>query len=358
MKNSLKKDYFSIIFTKNKFEKNIFVCYTPFHILISLLISFILNRDNNESCDIVIGQDHFNDACDIIKMIKNNIYWINNVYGINDKKVARKINKLNSLIRKTIKLLYFKSFYEDNEPEVGRIKINNNCRIFLFHDSPLLSLYFLKSSGNDYFLVEDGKGNYINKKDFFKKNNYRKIFGFYNSMGRHPKIKKILVQHPRDLPKDIQKKGLKLDLDYMINNISREKEKRMVCNVFPGYEEFSSTFIKYNNSKKKILLLTQPLSEDGLVDENEKVKYYGEIVKKYINEYIIFLKPHPRENTEYSKYFDRMVIILPKLFPVELFRFNKNIIFDIGISYSSSAIDNLSCIRDKITLNKNSDNTR
>jgi hypothetical protein len=350
IKNELLNKYtFDIIGKKDsKYNKNLFVCYTPFHILVSLLIACILKRNNDDVCDIVVGKDHFNDASVIMEMIKSKIPWIDKVDGINDKKVTKKINNMKSLFRKTIKVLFLKGFYRANEPKVKQIKLNKNVRIFLFNDSPLLSLYFLKSKGGAYFLVEDGKANYNSFKNNNLKNFVRKIFKFYRCMGRHPKIKKILVQRPNCLPGDIRNKGIELNLDYLIDDLN-EKEKIMICNAFPGYKKFYLSFSLKDKFKKRVLLLTQPLSEDGLIDEEEKINLYEEVIRNYHNKYKIFLKPHPRENTIYENYFSK-VITLPQSFPIELLKFDKSILFDLGISYSSSSIDNLDCIKQKIIL--------
>jgi len=130
----------------------------------------------------------------------------------------------------------------------------------------------------------------------------------------------------------------------------------MICSVFPGYKKFYLSFSLKDELKKRMLLLTQPLSEDGLINEKEKIKLYKKVIENYHNKYKIFLKPHPRENTIYEKYFSK-VTILSQSFPIELLKFNKNIKFDLGISYSSSSVDNLDCIKQKIILkNKNTIN--
>ncbi len=49
-----------------------------------------------------------------------------------------------------------------------------------------------------------------------------------------------------------------------------------------------------------VLLITQAFSEDNLMDLNEEMRIYSEIVEKYPN---IIIKPHPREIKDYSKIF-------------------------------------------------------
>lgn len=63
-----------------------------------------------------------------------------------------------------------------------------------------------------------------------------------------------------------------------------------------------------------VLLITPAFSEDNLMDLNEEIRIYSEIVEKYPN---IIIKPHPREIKDYSKIFPDN-IVLDKHFPVEL----------------------------------------
>lgn len=63
-----------------------------------------------------------------------------------------------------------------------------------------------------------------------------------------------------------------------------------------------------------VLLITQAFSEDNLMDLNEEMRIYSEIVEKYPN---IIIKPHPRKVKDYSKIFPDNTV-LDKHFPVEL----------------------------------------
>lgn len=90
--------------------------------------------------------------------------------------------------------------------------------------------------------------------------------------------------------------------------------------------------------EKKILLLTQPLSEDGILIEKEKIQIYEEII---INRNLdkIYIKPHPRERTNYKNIFKNRnfeVEIIDNNFPIELLLFS-DIFFDKIITLFSTA---------------------
>lgn len=78
----------------------------------------------------------------------------------------------------------------------------------------------------------------------------------------------------------------------------------------------NSDLIKWQKLKNKVLLITQPLSEDGIITEKEKIEMYKEIIEKNKLENIM-IKPHPREKTNYKKIFPDVELIEGK-FPLEI----------------------------------------
>jgi hypothetical protein len=86
---------------------------------------------------------------------------------------------------------------------------------------------------------------------------------------------------------------------------------------------------------QKCIIFTQPLSEDGYVSENEKKALYKEICDFYSSYGKVYLKKHPRDNTEYDI---RNVISINDKFPSELFSI-LGIRFHVAIGLCTSAID-------------------
>lgn len=76
-----------------------------------------------------------------------------------------------------------------------------------------------------------------------------------------------------------------------------------------------------NLKKCKRILFTQPLSEDGYISEDEKIQLYKRILT-YINTTDkIVVKPHPREKTDYLRFFDNIIVLDSKI-PFELLSLN------------------------------------
>lgn len=132
-----------------------------------------------------------------------------------------------------------------------------------------------------------------------------------------------------EIPSELKKKVIKLDIKELFNNLSNEKKEKL-------FNIFSLKLDILNKIENKILLLTQPLSEDSVMTELEKIAMYKDIQKKFKGKFVI--KSHPREQTDYQKYFSE-VYILPQNFPAELFLFIDAKLSEVITIFSTAALN-------------------
>ncbi|WP_373076757.1 glycosyltransferase family 52 [Fusobacterium mortiferum] len=90
--------------------------------------------------------------------------------------------------------------------------------------------------------------------------------------------------------------------------------------------------------KKKIILYTQPLSEDEIISEQEKIELYSKIILQYPKEKLI-LKRHPREITNYKNIF-KDIFIIEENFPSEILELLE-IRFEKVVTVFSTAVLNI-----------------
>ncbi len=90
-----------------------------------------------------------------------------------------------------------------------------------------------------------------------------------------------------------------------------EEQKKQIASVFHVTEQDLEIL-----RQKKVILVTQPLSEDGIMEETEKQAFYRDMMRAYPTNEIV-IKPHPREKTKWNKIFKETPII-PKQIPMEL----------------------------------------
>lgn len=166
------------------------------------------------------------------------------------------------------------------------------------------------------YLIEDGTINYIDYqlpirsfKDKIKLF-LRGTYSNYIPFGKAKNIEKIYLTGIAEIPKSIKQKVEIIDLQELWNKKSRE-EQLEILEIF-GFEE---NILDIINGRDEILL-TQPLSEDEIMSEDEKVGIYINIMKNYDNEKMI-IKTHPREKTDYRRYFPK-ALILDNVFPFEI----------------------------------------
>lgn len=247
---------------------------------------------------------------DITKKFKNKI----ELYSYREEK-----NKIISYlkIRKLLKsiLKNYKDIFEG--------------KTFYLNDSLEYSQFFLNNFKNNFFLIEDGTINY-NEKQLIKElektakpmkyhTRLRKKYIYFSykrfsPFGLSEKIKKIYLTGALPIPNMIEKKVEKLDIINLWRNLT-EKQKKEILEIFNLKIEELKKLLK---EEEKVLLITQPLSEDGIISEEEKLKIYKEILeeRKIKN---ICIKPHPREKTNYKEGLKEFNIqIIDKKFPIEI----------------------------------------
>lgn len=125
----------------------------------------------------------------------------------------------------------------------------------------------------------------------------------------------------------------------LFENITEER-KQLILRVF-DVEELSEV------KDKSVLILTQPLSLDGLMNSDDRqYGFYKQICYKYISEgYEVYLKPHPRDTITYEKI--NGIKLIAQTVPMELIEMVSDVKFERIITHSSTAINFLTCGRGK-----------
>lgn len=307
--------------------KNVFICYTPYHVYVSLL--FILN---SRSLSELIITDHIEEYKKITINLKKNH---NNARSY----ILEKINKNYTIFD----FLKYKKIL-NNRFKIS-FPINNENSYMLFLDNTRLSHYIMLNAMN-VSLVEDGKTLF-----FPNKNHFKKIIKMFLKIpldkGESKLIKNVYTTNYKRLPNKIKYKAIEFDIEKLQNNIAFKK-KKIIFDIFNVnlLEVFQNDIF---------LVLTGPYSETGLISELEKIKLYQKIIKRYSNNLTVYLKPHPRETTKYENYLDVSIKILNKNFPIELINLDKNIKIKRVVSIDSSALEKLKHAEEILELGINYD---
>lgn len=275
--------------------------------------------------------------CLLVYCILFNHQLYDTIYIYSDNVSLRDINipgKEKYVIRKgrgkISKIFYYLCFLFRLiiNPQLRRIIFNKKEYVFLGQDH----LFFSRPFVNEFILLEDGLANYIYPHYSWL---YEIIIG-NNTFGRSRKVSKILLSGMIDINDPIIKDKVEL-FDLIVSweklNSAQQNEINRIFNYCIEMELDAD-----------VMILTQPLSEDGFISEKEKVRLYDEIIKEYDNKRII-IRQHPRELTDYSLYFKNVSVNRAKA-PVELVLLNSPTI-QTAVTLFSGGIFNMPC-REKI----------
>lgn len=193
-----------------------------------------------------------------------------------------------------------------------KLNLKSKKNIIYGQSQIFLNLFLRKKN---FIELEDGLLNYTKKK--YKKNiryYLRKIVNRnFEVPGDKKYIKKIYLTGRAPILKEVKYKVEIIDLKKLWNKKTIVNQNK-ILKLF-AFEEN----IKEKIKNKDFILFTQPLSEDGIISEVEKVELYRRIVKKYPKERLI-IKSHPREKTKYKEIFEEY-IVLDNQFPFEILTF-------------------------------------
>lgn len=214
--------------------------------------------------------------------------------------------KINSIIRKLIRKNTFK-----------------NLEVF-GADHILGAKYFLRRF--PFYVLEDGTANYEPRS--YKRSWKNRLFSI-PVFGVYKNVKKIHLTQKENIPEIIKDKVEIVNINSLWAE-KTDKEKEYILNIFNFNIKDVETLLK-----KKNILFTQPLSEDGILTEEEKISLYHKIISKYdISDLVI--KPHPREKTDYKEVFKDIYVFKSNI-PSELLEL-LNIRFDKVITLFSTAV--------------------
>lgn len=195
----------------------------------------------------------------------------------------------------------------------------------------------------NYTLIEDGIIDYSvdrNLPNTWKSRVQRLLFGaiYRHDIGRNNQCKHIVLTQPFSNPK-LKEKAKHYDLQKLWQESSETKRELILrkFNITPSDLEMMS--------KKTVILLTQPLSEDNIMSEEEKIQLYRDLVAPY-GEANVLIKPHPREKTDYSKALQKSMCF-DKIVPFQLFSLI-GLKFDTVVTICSTAALSLQSTGTKI----------
>ncbi|HFU4000256.1 TPA: glycosyltransferase family 52 [Streptococcus suis] len=305
--------------------KRVYICNTVYQVLISLL-KMDFKKDTLLSVGIVKNFPNLRkELMSYVKLVEveENLFGLRSILKVREKKEW---------------LLFFRNFDE----------------VIIFLDHRQLG-HFLNKHRISYSLMEDGYNFYKDKRvldldtmhpSFLKRILYRWYFRPTTLIGSSPYCQSIEVNDIKLVHEDkAYKPFVEVSRKQLFETISQDKLESLI-QIFGVKTIFDKNKV---SEKKSLLLLTQPLSWEYYVTDEERLEIYQAGLAPYRKEYKIYIKPHPRDNLDYSV-LGEDTITLPQGVPIELFELAGNMHFEVGMTYSSSSMDYLNCFDEKVFL--------
>lgn len=235
-----------------------------------LILSLIINRNNRNTIYFIDEE-----LKEELNLSKYKVIWLKN------------LKKSNYLLEKYKKWQYNNKLLKEIA-EIDELYLQDHIKF---------SQFFLNNFNGKAILLEDGTINYNekilseekNKKlkkikinHFMKKVIVEKIKKEYRRFGLSEKIQEIYLTGLLPISDLIKNKVKIINISDEWEKLSK-KDKEEILGVF---KISSKSFENLKVEKNKVLLLTQPLSEDKIITEKEKIDIYRNSIKRKWKKYL------------------------------------------------------------------------
>jgi hypothetical protein len=285
----------------------------------------------NSNTVLVIDADYFKNSDELMRVLASK-----KINVIIDKKGSFPSTSFGKIIAKIIVYTFYKIF---KDKKINKIFYNGDPSTILRLKAIASSkeIIFMDAGYQHYFLT------YMNFKNNFYKNEspsfkiLKNLFFGFRLNYTDKKIKNIMfiyekiftISNTLPIVEKINKDKL---IPNLILEIKNKEVKEVFIKLFPNLQELG---IK---KEKNIMLITQPLYEDGYMSLDENIKIYDDYLKTLCNQdACIYLKIHPREdNKKYLNLSKKYTLTFLDSFPLEALEFI-DINFSLGVTYNSTA---------------------
>lgn len=324
--------------------KRTFVVNTIYHIYLSIIHSLRESESPTEDCGenllFVVQSTPMIER--LIPKLKNRFFRDVHVISRREEHI-KDIGKLNYTFNRKRKLLPY--LEQKHSILKGEKDFITKSQIYLCGSDSSKSYFMYTYAKNNIYMIEDGARTYTKRQGYFEQFIKSYITKTPLGGGFDSEITKLYAQFPEKLPKELQSKATELNIKKEVDKFEQGLKDELF-EIFLSKETFKI------EGKQLALVLTQPISEDGLVlNEQVKIAIYKDMISKVPSHLKVILKTHPRERTQYENHF-KDITVLPALFPIELLSLNPNFYFQEGYTLFSTALSNLDIVKTRYFLGK------
>lgn len=317
-------------------KSRIYVCHTYYHVFVTLLKEFALPKEQQGQATLVLSKmsSDFQDLDVRIKKqgIFEDVVWFDEkpYWHFDELKKYKKDNK-NFVINLINRIIFTKKYAKLEEPFIP-VEFREYKDIYVFCDSDPIG-YYLSANRIYYHALEDGlnclmhydAARYDNRGNFKMKAllaSWNWIF-MQNGYGKY--CIDMEVNQIEGLMYPI-KKHKELPRIKLFERLT-EEEKAIIIDIFVEEKDrFFDSLKQVGKDAKTYLILTEPLC-----DFETRKRIFKDLAEAYGKDGIVCIKPHPRDELEYTDIFPEL-LVFEKMVPMEVLNCLGEKFFDMVVS--------------------------
>ena len=316
----------------------LYACFSVYHLYVTLVKLMV----NNEIADLIIGYS-----------IPN---WDQLSARVGKFKSIRKIYTFDNIPKQGIFQRNYERFLPRKATERRYVEERLNVEwkdysdIYVYSDLVLFTFYLMGKKIR-YHLLEDGLNFYQYCFEYYS--NHRKSLIETIKRQLLYRHRRIFGTSPYIIDIEVNDKSLvKIPLENVIE-VSRtvlysqltKSDKRLLYDIF-----CTNPIPKNDKTSKSVLICTQPLYVDGHVKKLEiQVEIYKHIIEQQIKKgFFVTIKPHPRDEADYSRICEENnCLLIDRFIPIEVLNYDSKIGYDLALSITTTAIEMLTFVNEK-----------
>ncbi len=318
------------------YRERIYVCHTYYHVYITLLKEFALPVEKQGKATLVLSKMS-TDFGGLKQRIEANgvfeqvLEYDEKPFTFFEELQKYKVDNANPIKQLWNRIIFTKKFAKLQEAYVPT-DFTQYKDIYVYCDSDPIG-YYLNYKKIKYHAVEDGlnclvhydtarydnRGNF-KLKAFLAKCNLIFIQNGYSKYCVDMEVNSIAdIRYTLPNYIEVPRKELELRLT--------EKEKELITNIFvENLAEIKRILNGLDKAKKNFILLTEPLCS---LDIRKQI--FKDLIDEYCVNGNVVIKPHPRDELDYTEIF-KDHLIFEKMLPMEVLNLLGENSFDLAIS--------------------------
>lgn len=317
-------------------KDRIYVCHTYYHVYVTFLKELNLPKEERGKATLVLSK--MSNNFETLKERVESTGLFEEVLEYDEKRedafpqlAKYRKDKGNIVFNLIARMKFTKKLAKLNEPYVP-VDFREYKNIYVYCDSDPIG-YYLNWKHIPYHAVEDGlnclvnfdaarydnRGNFKLKAFFSRKLN---LIFVQNGYGKY-----CIDMEVNDIAaiKEPCPQYIELKRQTLVEGL-KEEDKAIIIQAFVrDYDALQRQIAECEGKKDKVLILTEPLC-----DMETRERIFRDIIKMYEDNYLVFIKPHPRDILNYRELFSEYPQFDGAI-PMEILNFFPNLRFSMVI---------------------------